>query len=54
MGMTETKTEAVRVNVAPGMRAELERVAAERDVSVAHVIRRAISAYLQDKGQVTK
>lgn len=46
--MSETKTEGLRVNVTPTDRAKLEKIAKEWDVSVAHVIRRAIAAYLPD------
>lgn len=47
------KTEPLRVNVTPELRAALVRIANRHDVSVAHVIRAAIRAYLQQKGEPT-
>lgn len=46
--MGEQKTETVSVPLTPALRAELDRIAAHHDVSLAHVIRRAIRFYLND------
>jgi hypothetical protein len=48
MPSTNTKSSAIRVNVTPALHAELERIANLHDVSVAHVVRRAIRAYLME------
>lgn len=44
--MSAQKTEAIRVNVDPDTKAELERRAQQEDVSVAHLVRKAIKALL--------
>jgi hypothetical protein len=44
--MKAKKTEAIRVNVTPEQRTALEAVAAQEDVPIAHIIRRAIRLYL--------
>ena len=50
--MNESKTESLRVNITPELRKALEAIAAQHDVSVAHVVRRAIRLYLQEKSTV--
>lgn len=44
--MSGNKSEAIRVNVDPDTKAELERRAEREDVSVAHLVRKAIKALL--------
>ena len=44
----KVKSSALRVNVTPEVSAELERLAEEEDVSVAHVVRKALRLYLDE------
>jgi len=41
-------TDAFRVRVEPEVRAELEQIAEANEVTLAHVVRWAVSAYLDD------
>lgn len=45
--MTETKTENTKVPLTPSMRSKLEAIARAEDRSLAYIIRRAISEYLE-------
>ena len=47
---TTIKSSGIRVNVTPQMSSKLERLAREEDVSVAHVVRKAIRLYLDGIG----
>ena len=42
------KSVSLRLNITEALHAELERIATMHDVSVAHVVRRAIRLYLEE------
>lgn len=44
----DRKTEAIRVNVEPEIRQQLEQLANEHDRSMAYLIREAIKRYLKE------